>query len=644
MKIKFLLSSGKGIWKNNKPFIVFVFILFVIYSLIKIIFYSNNQHFIFNDIQGGVGEGVNLTVLKWSLVTDLMIILLINVPLLFLLQLSRWKFNVIFTYIILPIFVVGNSFVIFLNVVDVFYFKFHFQRADADLFHVIDYPLKKLFGLNFFIIAAFLIIIASIILLLTKLCKSLYHSFKLGFRCNAITLLFAGTLLLIPFYMNYAKKTLLPTYPLVNLSSKQLIIVQNSFHTFIYSLLRNNHDATIKNYMSIKQAEQELPIKKILPLLKENQAQKNIVLFIMESVPYDFFDSTSEYKVQMPFFDSIIQKSTFFNNAFSYSLESNKGITAVLAGTPTLTDVPLYHSAFTNMPITAIGAALQKNNYQSFFCIGDDFNNFGFAECVNWLGIKKYYCRNDMGKFVTLPPHYMGLQDEDVLNFMTNKIDEIKQPFLAINYNISTHYPYDIPAGYANKIDNRYTDAMKSMSYYDYSLHQFFNGAKNKLWFNNTIFIFCPDHWMFPNDKKINFNAVNSHKIPIIIYDPSLNKKTTNSSLVSQFDVLGTILNIGQYNDSIISYGGSLLDINSLNKVAFCKMNDGLYQVIDTSYVLGFSAKSNKVEYLFDYKTDKNLKINLLKTSSAKPIIDRLTTKIKAFLQNSTRQYHSYIH
>ncbi|MFN0083448.1 MAG: LTA synthase family protein [Ferruginibacter sp.] len=573
-----------------------------------------------------------------------MIVLILNVPLLFLLQLSRWKFKSLLTYAVLPAFVIINSLVIFLNLVDIFYYRFHFQRADADLLHVIDYPLQKLFSLNFFIIAGFLILIAGIILLLNKLCKNLYNSFAVGHRCNAITLLFVAIFLLITAYINHFKKILLPTYPLVNLSSKQLVIVQNSFHTFMYSLLRSNHDAAIKDYMSIQQAEHELSIKKLLSVNGRDSVQKNIVLFIMESVPFEFFDSTSEYKVKMPFFDSIIKKSTFFNNAFSYSLESNKGITAVLAGTPTLTDIPLYHSPFVNMPITALGTALQKNNYQSFFCIGDDFNNFGFAECINWLGIRNYYCRSDMSKYVKLSPHSMGLQDEDVLNFMNNKIDETKQPFLAVNYNISTHYPYDIPTGYANKLDSKYTDAMKSMSFYDYSLQQFFNAAKNKSWFKNTIFIFCPDHWMVPNNKKINLNAVNSHKIPIIIYDPSLSKQTTNPSLVSQFDILGTILNIAQYKDTIISYGGSLLASNSLNKVAFCKINDGLYQVIDTSYVLGFSANSNKVEYLFHYKTDTNLKENLLERSSSKMVVDRLSKKIKAFLQNSSRQYHNYFH
>lgn len=642
MKIKFPLITTNTIWKNNKPFIVFISILLFIYSLLKIIFYNYNYQIIFNNKQENINNGISLSVVQWSILYDLLIILLVNVPLLFILQLSRWKFNKIISYVILSIFILLNSLVILLNVTDIFYFRFHFQRADADLFDVLDYPLQRLFSLNFFVIVAIFLAIAGTIILITKLCKNLHNSFKNGDRCNAVTLFFITLLILIPFYKNYFNRLLVPTFPLINLNSKQLIVVQNSFHTFVYAVFRKNSDADIKNYMSIEKAQHELPIKKMLQINLKDTAQKNIVLFIMESVPFEFFDSSSEYKVEMPFFDSIIKKSTFFNNAFSYALESNKGITAVLAGTPTLTNIPLYHSTFTNMPITGLGTELKKNNYHSFFCIGDDYNNFGFAECINWLGINKYYCKNDMGKFKSLSAQTMGLQDEDVLNFMNNKIDETQQPFFAVNYNISTHFPYDIPKYYKNKHSN-YSGAMKSMSYYDHSLNLFFNNAKNKPWFKNTVFIFCPDHWMYPDYEKPGFNAINSHKIPIIIYDPSIDKKKTNSLLVSQFDILGTILSIGKCRDSIFSYGGNLLDSTSISEVAFCKINDGLYQVIDTAYVLGFNTGINKPEYLYHYKTDKNLKVNLLQTQSTGAVVSRLSIKIKAFLQNATRQYHGLL-
>jgi phosphoglycerol transferase MdoB-like AlkP superfamily enzyme len=151
----------------------------------------------------------------------------------------------------------------------------------------------------------------------------------------------------------------------------------------------------------------------------------------MESVPADFFEDTSPYKVSMPFLDSLVNKSTYFSNAFSYSYNSNKGITAILAGLPTITDVPLYHSNYTSLSRTSIGTVLVKNNYSSAFFIGDNYDDFGFAKCCKWLGIQQYFCRQDIPGNSEMEKHSLGLHDEYVLNFMQQKLATMKQPFFA---------------------------------------------------------------------------------------------------------------------------------------------------------------------------------------------------------------------
>ncbi|MGC4100076.1 LTA synthase family protein [Ferruginibacter sp.] len=641
MKFKFLPASGNTAWKDNKAFILLVLILLGIYSLLKIIFYWYNYHFIF-DGTDVLSTSKKLQMAGWSLLYDLLVICIINIPLLFLLQLGRWGFVKLLRYFIVPVFITINCIALFLNLADIFYYRFHFQRANADLLYVLDHPFGQLFHFNFFIILIFLLLLACIIVLVSKLCNGLLRGFINGQRCTAMSLLCLLFLLSIPFFSSKLQKLSVPTYPLTSLNSKQLLVVQNSFHTFCYSVFRNGHDIVIKDYMPVAEAEALVPVNKKPVLNMQDTARKNIVLFIMESVPYDFFDSSSAYKVAMPFFDSLLQQSTFFTHAYCYAHESNKGITAVLAGTPTLTDIPLYHSSFTNMPITQVGSALQKNGYTSFFCIGDDYDNFGFAKCSNWVGIQQYYCKTDIPGYQNMPTHTMGVHDEYVLHFMQQKLDKTATPFFAVNYNVSTHYPYDLPAGFEKQLPAGYSDPMKSMAYYDHSLHQFFNEAKNQSWFNNTVFIFCPDHWLMPDDKHIHFNAITEQHIPVIIFNPAERKKKTDTALVSQFDVLGTILALGRSNDSLLSYGGNLLDSASLNKTVFCKMDGNLYQAIDTAYVLGFNVASNKAEYIYQYKTDRDLQQNLVSSPSAAGTINRLTHKIKAFLQNANRQYHNY--
>ncbi len=641
MKIKYLPASGKAVWQNNKAFIWFLLSLLLIYSVLKIIFYNYNYSVLFTNAElhnSGYGK---IKLIKWSLANDIFSILGINTFLLLFLQAGRFLSAKISAWVILPIFVLINSFAVLLNLADIFYFRFHFQRANAGLLYVLDHPFKQLFHQGIFIIAAFFAAIAVVIILIWGLHKRLLTSFYGGRHCNFIT-----TVLLICFglavvFKNSFSRILVPTYPLVDIKSNQLPIVQNSFHTFSYSVFRKSEGITQTDYLPAAVCDSLFPVKKSLFDNTKDSVGKNIVLFIMESVPYDFFDPANSFKVEMPFFDSLLQHSTLYNNAFCYAHESNKGIVAILAGIPTLSEIPVYHSQFVNMPVTRIGTALKKNNYNSFFCIGDDYDNFGFAKCMNWLGIDKYYSKEDIPNYKNLPMHSMGLQDEYVLDFMHRKINETTSPFFAINYNVSTHYPYDLPASFTLPFPGNYTEPMKSMRYYDHSLQQFFAAAKREAWFANTIFIFCSDHWMFPEGIRGEYNALSGFKIPIIIYDPSSNEKKINNQLVSQFDIMGTILAATGYKDSIISYGGNLLDSNSTSNFVFSKPNSTLYQVADSVYLLGFNIVNNKVEYLFNYKKDGALKENLLFNKNTAVILNELTTQLKAFIQKAGSHYNS---
>ncbi len=642
MQLHFLKGKSNSTWQNNKPFLLFSLSLVLLLSFIKIIFYNYNYTLLFANSANDINYHAKLSMISWSLFYELLIVLLINIPLLLLLQVGSMFKNIVFNKLVLFIFFLLNTFIVLINAVDILYYRFHLQRANADLLYVLDNPLKKIFHQGFFIVCFFTIICISIIYVIFKIHKRLYIGFSKGQNAFTVSIISLVLFIILIFNRNILVKKILPSYPLVSLNTNQLPVVQNSFHTFVYSLFRKGQYVPLKNYFSAAVCDSLFPIKKQL-LITNYSTHKNIVLFIMESVAYDFFDAKSPYKVAMPFFDSILLKSSFYNNAYSYALESNKGIVAVLAGTPTITEIPLYHSQFVNMPITHIGTALKENNYHSFFCIGDDYDNFGFAKCANWLGIDKYYSREDMAEFADKPAHTMGMQDQFTLDFMHRKINEQQLPFFAIHYNISTHYPYDLPSSFQKQFPANYTDAMKAMSYYDYSLQSFFEKSKSEPWFKNTIYIFCSDHWMFPGKTEMSFpHHTNCFKIPIIIYDPSKNERKINNALVSQFDVLGTILGISGYKNEVVSYGENLLDSMTTenNKVVFSKMGADLYQIIDSSYVLGYNIAVEKAEYLYNYKIDTALKNNLIANTNLYAKREDVLLKIKAFLQKITMQYN----
>lgn len=576
-----------------------------------------------------------LQMLSWSLYYDAVCMALVSLPF-FIVALLPVK-NRRLISIAAAFSVAATALALLLNLADVFYFPFHRQRADADLLYVVRNPFKDSH------VAVWMIIIA---LLLVSLIAALYlwkqYKKMIVIKLSGTHFLISTFILLLIFASLFAgrSKKMIPTRPLTGINAVQLPLAQNSFHTFLYSLYRSKESVIpAAEYMTTAQQNA------IFSIYKKNSTvatvPKNIVLFIMESVPYEFFDPASGYKPVLPFLDSLLNHSIYYSNAFSYSYNSNKGITAILTGIPTITDIPLYHSGFAAINKTSIGSVLQQKSYSSSFFIGDHYDDFGFAKCCHWAGIQHYYCMEDIPGYGQMEKHPLGLHDEYVLGFMQQKMQQAPQPFFATQYNISTHYPNDLPAAYQKKYAALSIPApMKSMMYYDECLRQFFKIAITQSWFKNSVFIFCSDHWANPGAAVPHDDMVNSFRIPIIIYDPAVNTKEIKTNMVSQLDIMNTVLAYAGIQDPISSYGSSLLDMPAdSNRTVFTKINTAVYEAINKEYVLGFNAEEGKALYCYRYLTDLKRKNNLL--TSKNNSVDSLQKSMQAFLQAATRHYRN---
>lgn len=619
------LDYFKNDWKNReKQALLFLLKLIILQGSVKLLFFLFNYRLLEKP-----SFSKALQMAGWSFYYDLLVVLAINLPYFILLWLAsfvkrNWLLKPFHT-----IFIFVNSIAVLINLSDVFYFPFHGQRADADLVYVLGNPFGKLIQHPFLSLAA-LVVSAGVFLLVFRFHRGLIRKREPGMPFIYSFTLLAG----IVFCLNISPRKFVPTYPLTTLNSGQLQFVENSFHTFLYSMFRQGNMVRPFKWMSDERAEAFISNKKMI----RSGESRNVVLFIMESVPEDYFQPSGKYKVRMPFIDSLLEHSTYFENAFSFSHNSNKGIVAILAGLPTLTEIPLYHSSYTNIPKTGIGELLAGKGYTSAFFIGDNFDDFGFAKCCNWLGIQHYYCKENIPGFNKLPAHTMGIHDEYVLDFAGSRINEMKQPFFAVHYNISTHYPNDLPAGYTVSFPaENVSPGMKSMEYYSESLRSFFAKAKSTDWYSNTVFVFCSDHWMYPDASSPKSDLVQRFRIPVFIFDPAKNSRENIISPVSQLDIMNTVLSLTGINDSVISYGENLLDRQRGNRTVYMKENSTLYQAIDSNYVIGYSTENNQVEFIYEYKKDKERKIDL---SPVSPQTQYLLDSLKAFLQVASQHYN----
>ncbi len=614
---------------------LFILKLLILHFLLKLLFFSVNFPV------SGTGEWMTVSItgklIYWAITNDLLVICLIQLAWFMVWTITGFFRSGWLTAIVSWIFILVHFVALLLNVVDVFYVHFQRQRANADLLYVTQHPFHKTLVHHPWWTLLCLILATALLFIIYRFYRGLKQQYDKGWR-PWLPALFLAFLLSCVLFISPGRQ--MPTYPLVGLSSNQLMYVQNSFHSFLYSVYRN-HDGMVKRfrYMPETEAKMMAAAEKRNNLVYDSHPKKNIVLFIMESIPQDFFDEQGSYKVAMPFLDSLKSHSLYFDRAYSYSHNSNKGIVAILGGMPTLTEIPLYHSTYTGLPMTAIGSRLADSGYRSMFFIGDDYDDFGFAKCTHWMGFDRYYSKEDIPGFRGMASHTMGLHDEYVLRFMLGELNRQQGPFFAVHYNTSTHYPNDLPATYREVYpkENR-SDQMKSMSYYNRCLEEFFSNAALQPWFRHTVFLFCSDHWMFPDTKSPVSDVVQSFRIPIMLYDPEKQAGAVIREPVSQLDMLNTVLAIAGDRATYISYGENLLDTARLqNRVIISRENANLYQAFDRHFVLGFNPVNGKAEFLYDIRQDPGRVNNLV--SVAMSDRNRLEKNIQAFLQRVSAQY-----
>ncbi len=360
--------------------------------------------------------------------------------------------------------------------------------------------------------------------------------------------------------------------------------------------------------------------------------KKNVVIVILESFAKDYLKENSKDRAYLPFIDSLLLKSTYFTNAYSQERSSNKGIVSILGSLPPVTDEPFYHSIYAGAYKRGIGHIFQENGYSTNFFYGTEYDHFGFKKWMNMMGVQHYFCRDDFND----PKLYdgsLGIYDDPWLHFMAGKLQQLDTPFLSIVFTISTHWPYKVPADFLNR-KNIQGEALaqKSASYADFALRNFFNEVKNQAWFNNSIFVFCADHWFSPN-KDILDDITRGYEIPIFIYEPSKSIGSKINTLSSQLDVLPTIYAMAGLQETFTSFGKNLFDTAGKRFAMNHLYQSGLFQIFDDEYILGFDINTDQSKYMFNYKSDSLRKDNLLLNKLYAGERKELETHIQAMLQ-----------
>lgn len=308
--------------------------------------------------------------------------------------------------------------------------------------------------------------------------------------------------------------------------------------------------------------------------IPELQTQKqNVVILILESFSSEYTSLKSQNrKSHTPFLDELIKQSLVFPNALANGRRSIEGIAAILAGIPSLMDEPFISSEYSTHKIEGIGSNFVNSGYQTSFFHGGENGTMHFDSFTEKLGFQNYFGSQqypDQKDFDGV----WGIWDRPYLKYFANEVSKMKSPFFTVLFTLSSHQPYLVPGSEKDRFPEQPEHPiLKSISYSDQALKDFFEMAKRQLWYNQTLFILVADHTgpvVFANPK----NPLSSYQIPIVFFHPQIKvwpKEIDTSTLAQQIDLPATLYDLlGMKQAKTTVFGRSLLRSGPRNWTVF---------------------------------------------------------------------------
>lgn len=327
--------------------------------------------------------------------------------------------------------------------------------------------------------------------------------------------------------------------------------------------------------------KQEYGLSKNGKIIKDSlpEIRKNVVLVTIESMSSSFLKHFGNKDNLTPNLDKLADEGMLFSNLYATGNRTVRGLEAVTLCIPPSPGESLVKRE-NNNNLFSTGYLFKKRGYTVQFFYGgySYFDNMkSFFEGNGYQIIDRNSLRPDEITFANI----WGACDEDIFNKALKVFDQNekkRKPFFGHIMTVSNHRPFTYPEG---KIDIP-TDSKSregGVKYTDYAIGEFINKAKKHSWFSNTVFVFVADHCASSAGKE-NI-PLERYQIPAIVYSPGFIQPEKIPKLVSQIDLMPTVLGKLHFSYNSYFYGQDIFSpeyqpralIATYQKLGFLKDN-----------------------------------------------------------------------
>ena len=348
----------------------------------------------------------------------------------------------------------------------------------------------------------------------------------------------------------------------------------------------------------------------------------NVCIIILESFASEYTGGQG----YTPFLDSLMAEGLSFKYSFANGKQSIDAMPSVLSSIPMMIK-PFTTTAYASNDINSFATYLKPLGYRSAFFHGAPNGSIGIQAFINNAGFDQYYGLDEYPNKEDFDGTW-AIWDEEYLQYMVGCLDTIPQPFVSAVFTSTSHHPFLYPEKHKGKFKAGPHPMYECIGYTDYSLKRFFEIAKTKDWYKNTLFVITADHTTIITNPEY-LNSIGIYEIPIMFYHPTDSRlqKVVMNKTMQQIDILPSVLSYLGYKKDYFAFGKDIFSATEEENYAINYCPDG-YQIYKDSLLLQFNGE--KVISVYDFKNDRMLSENRI---GAFPAQDSMEIKLKAFIQ-----------
>lgn len=330
----------------------------------------------------------------------------------------------------------------------------------------------------------------------------------------------------------------------------------------------------------------------------------NVVVLLEESLGAEFVGAYGDRRGLTPELDRLAGVGMLFTRAYATGTRTVRGMEAVTASFPPVPGESIVKRPH-NEGMFNWSTVMAKNGYASTFIYG----GFGTFDNMNsFFGSNGYRVvdRTDMDR-----PQFAniwGVSDEDLFRNAVRVFDEQHgrgEKIFSVIMTTSNHKPFTFPAGVTG-VPAKGGGRDAGVRYADYAIGRFFEMARTKPWFDDTLFVIVADHGARVYGREDI--PIRTYEIPLVLYSPKHIKPGRVETLTSQIDVAPTVIGILDFDYDSTFFGIDVLRDSHPNRLIPLNHNRDI-ALFDGRNLIEIGFRKTSAQFVYDPQTHAQTRV-----------------------------------